>query len=203
MTHAEETVKKVQKLYALLHEVRTALGRYAPDAQEGAREFHDSWIIAEEDLRNVIHPAELQAAEEVKRMTDRYKYGDMGARIVQALDDLLGVATGTLDYIGDRKAATDLLEHPNGEGEDEEVTVDFRGTTLWDLWPDDDDYYVGDWNGRNENLVWLLEINGETHYLLGTTNHYDPFHLLSRSQAERFLHRAAEVVQETPADDEE
>ena len=64
--HATQTIEKVQKLYQLLHETQAALGRYAPDADEGAGEFNAAWIEAEEGLRDVIRPAEREAARQAR-----------------------------------------------------------------------------------------------------------------------------------------
>jgi len=67
MKHARQTVQKVQELYALLHDVQVALARYSPDANDGAAEFNAAWLTAEEYLREVIHPAELEAARQASR----------------------------------------------------------------------------------------------------------------------------------------
>jgi len=132
-------------------------------------------------------------------MTRWDRRGDMAAAVAAALDDLTGVATGTDGYVGDPGAARDLIEHPNGGGG--EVTVQFKGATLWDLSPDEE-YYVGERNGE-EHLVWPVSVNGKPYCLAGKRDHSDPFHLLSSSQVKQFLLRAAKVVQETPADGED
>jgi|GEM_PF-4292991 len=127
----------------------------------------------------------------------RYNRGEMGRNLVQALDDLLGIATSTEGYAGDQTVAEQMLAHPGG---DSEVRIAVEGGRLWEVWPEAT-YYTGDWGGSNENMVWPVESGGVTAYLVGDTEH-NGFHLLTEEQAEAFLARTEEIVEATPPDEE-
>lgn len=127
---------------------------------------------------------------------ERYNWLDTGRNLVQALDDLLGIATSTEGYVGNRAAAEDALGLP-GEGTAPIVTI--TNGRLWEVWPEATNY-TGDWGGSIENMVWPVECGGVTAYLVGTTDH-DGFHLLTEAQAKAFIARAEEIVEATPEDE--